>query len=154
MSIPGQCASTPRRVLWLGALMLLLAGIVGMHGMNGHVFPMVRMAPATGTHLTHTAVSVVDDAAAGFRDTARTAVGVARAVAARTPDGPVGGGHADMTAMCLAVLALALTALARMLGRALLFPAPPHPFSSGRAATPPGRDRDPPSLARLSVRRC
>ena len=141
-------------------VLVLLAGIVGMHGLSTHTGGMAPDAHAVALHEPAAApMSAAPLPAAPEVMVMVTAVHVvAGAVAAMGPvvvDG-VPGGHLgmDMTAMCMAVLAIALTVLRRMLGGAPSLPLYRRAVALGRAPGPHGRDPDPPSLTVLSIRRC
>lgn len=65
------------------------------------------------------------------------------------------GRDMGMSATCVAVLALALTVLLRVLGDAPALPLYRRLSALTRALMPPpGRDPDPPSLIVLSILRC
>ena len=145
--------------LRLAGLVLVLAGLFGMHGLGGHD------AVAMG--------SLPEDGMAGM---AEMPMGAARADAGvmaepghqigqvSTPSAPEtdavnasgpGGMGMGMTAMCVAILAAALIALVRFLlgGRVR-----PLLWMLARRAQAVlqhrGRDPDPPSLIALSIQRC
>lgn len=128
---------TARRALWLGGLLVVLAGVLGMHGLGTH--GTGEVAPA--------GVSAHADHALG-------AMPVARSVAAL--EAPADHGAMDMGGgdMCVAILLGSLLVLflvgARSgQGRFLFSPTRPISPTLRRARSP-----DPPSLIALSVQRC
>ena len=50
MSLHDRSGTTARRALWFGGLLVLLAGIVGMHGLNSHAGGMDPAAHAVVLH--------------------------------------------------------------------------------------------------------
>lgn len=112
-----------------GLLFVVLAGIVGMHGLDAH-----------GASLETAASSVVP-----------------AADEAHAPVDHSDGEHGAMTAlaMCVAVLAAALAGIAvclrRHRGVGLVVRELPRQISTASAAR---RDRDPPSLDALCILRC
>ncbi len=120
------------------ALLLVLLGVIAMHGLGGHAAG--HGAPAAD----HTGASVT---VGGHQHVAPEPVAGASAHLATSPEP-----HSAWTALCLAVLAGAV--LLALRGRAGVVvrgtsrrPAAPSPV-------PGRRDRDPPSLLVLSVCRC
>ena len=151
MSTLGRSGTAARRALWFGGLLVLLVGIVAMHGLNSHgggidpsahavVLHDGRAAPVAAGH--YMMAEAVDRAAAPV-----AAMGAAVAAGEFGMD-------AGMAEMCMAVLGLALTVLLRMLGRAPALPLYQLVGAPARAPGPHGRDPDPPSLITLSIRRC
>ena len=151
MTGQGWGTTTARRALWSAGLLILLAGIFGMHGLGSHagglgaeMHPMTRGVVGPGADATMPDVLI-----AGVRDVAHSTTGVSAALLQDLPVGDMGA-----TAMCMAVLALALTLLLRSLGDV------PARRRYGRTSTwaqapiSPGRDPDPPSLIVLSIQRC
>ncbi|GAA2731446.1 hypothetical protein GCM10009867_05080 [Pedococcus aerophilus] len=151
MSIQDRSGTTARRALWFGGLLILLAGIVGMHGLNSHnggmahdmevvfhepVDASMPTAPLPGAH--EAMVAAAHDVGA---------------VGATVVDATTGW-DMDMTAMCMAVLTMALLVLLRMLSGAPALPLYQRVAAPARAPGPHGRDPDPPSLIVLSIRRC
>ena len=155
MSLQDRSGTTARRALWFGGLLILLAGIVGMHGLESHSGGMVSGVHAftlqepAAVELAAPPMSVHEVMATVVHDVA----GAATAVGASVVEG-VPGGHMDMTATCMAVLALALMMLLRMLGGAPLLPFFGRVGAPAWAPGPHGRDPDPPSLNVLSIQRC
>lgn len=156
MSLHDRSGTTARRALWIGGLLILLAGIVGMHGLDSHsggmspdVHAIAQQEPALG-ELSAAPMSEVSEVMA---TAVHDAVGAATVVGASVIDG-VSGGHREMTVMCMAVLAMALTVLLRMLSDAPRLPPYGRVGAPSRASGPRGRDPDPPSLNVLSIRRC
>lgn len=156
MSLHDRSATTVRRALWFSGLLILLAGIVGMHGLDSHSGGMTSGVHAIA--LQETAVAELSAApTAQVHDVMATVVHdvaeAAKAMGASVVDG-VPGGQMDMAAMCMAVLAMALMVLLQLLGSAPLLPAYRRVGALVRARGPRGRDPDPPSLTVLSIRRC
>ena len=155
MSLHDRFGTTARRATWFGGLLILLAGIVGMHGLDSHsggVAPDVHaiaLQEPTIAELSAAPMAVHEVMATAAHDVA----GAATASGAFVVKGALDG-HMDMTAMCMAVLAMALTVLLRMLGGAPLLPLYRRVGAPARAPGPHGRDPDPPSLTVLSIRRC
>ena len=142
--------------LRLSALVLVLAGLFGMHGLDGHDAVAMGSGPQAvmtempmGFAEADTGVTVGLGHQVGQVDTQSQAE--ATAVGASG----LGGMDMGMAAMCVAILAAALIALVRYLlgGRArrLL-------WMLGRQLRAvlqhAGRDSDPPSLIALSIQRC
>lgn len=155
MSLNDRSGTTARRALWFGGLLILLAGIVGMHGLDSHSGGMAPDVHAIA--LQERTVAELSAAPMAVHEVMATAAhhvaGAATASGAFVVEGALDG-HMDMTAMCMAVLALGLTMLLRMLGGAPLLPLYQRLCAPSRASGPHGRDPDPPSLTALSIRRC
>jgi uncharacterized protein DUF6153 len=126
-------------------LFLLLTGVLGMHGWGAHgVASAGHMPSAHGggpAGVEHPAVAMA------------AAVGETASPAMRPLDGGADHGGMSLAGLCVAVLSalgsvlLLLRALRRRAAEQLPSAPPWH------ARRVPGRDRDPPSLARLSVLR-
>jgi hypothetical protein len=151
MSTLDRSGTTARRALWFVGLLVLLVGIVAMHGLNSHGGGMDPVAHGIVVHDpgAASADSGHDVMAAAFQDLAGPVAAMGAAVAA----GESGMG-AGMAGMCMAVLALALTALLRMLGNAPALPLYRLVGAPVLGPGPHGRHPDPPSLINLSIRRC
>ncbi|MEP7090011.1 MAG: DUF6153 family protein [Nocardioidaceae bacterium] len=151
-SVAAKPGGTPLR---LAGLLMVLAGLFGMHGLVGHgdggmqtssrtAMSGMSMSPiAAGFH-----ASVIDEG-----DLANPLAGQARRpVQFASAPGHVG---MDMSmAMCMAILAVGLIALLRLLlgrGVSSVWWSLPRQV---RARVYPGRAADPPSLTALSIRRC
>lgn len=127
-----------------------------MHGLNSHTGGMAPDVHAIALHEPAAAPESATRLSAADEVMATAVHDVAGAVAtmgAAVVDG-VPGGDMDMTAMCMAVLAMAVTLLLRMLGAAPTLPLYRLVGPLARARGPHGRDPDPPSLTVLSIRRC
>ena len=126
-----------------------------MHGLNSHTGDM-----APDSHVVfHEPVTAPTIAAplSGVHEVMGTAVhdvAVATATGADEMVDGVSSGHMGMTAMCMAVMAMALMVLLRMLGGSPTLPLYRRVGAPARAPGPHGRDPDPPSLTALSIRRC
>ena len=155
MSLHDRSRTRARRALWFGGLLLLLAGIVGMHGLDSHTGGMVPQVHAIA--LPEPAADSWAAPMSGVHEVMATAVhdvaGAATAMGTSAIEGvPVG--HMDMTPMCMAVLAMALTVLIQMLRGAPSLPPFRRICAPARTPGPQGRDPDPPSLTILSIQRC
>lgn len=160
-----RCRTAARHGLWVASLFVVMGGLFGMHGLADHgTGDMSAMAPAvTGTaahpgdahafmpslapmDAVHTAVIAVVGAT-----TEAATNGVEQPGQVATSGAP--SGHL-MMGLCLAVLGAGLLLLlALLVGR--------HArgffmrVDMRRLLSPPvDRDPDPPSLAKLSIRRC
>ena len=156
----------PLRGAWMGVLFLVFAGVVGMHGLGSHGVTHGSAhgtseqaashlpSPSAGGHTSHSDPASTDPATAALltvdplsdADLVRGGSAVSSAGDALTTGG--------LVELCLAVLLIGLTATlmaltARVRSRGL--PVRPPIRLVSLAAT---RDRDPPSLTRLCVRRC
>ncbi len=178
MTTPPSGPRTPaRRGLWVGSLFLVVAGLFGMHGLANH--GPCDMPAMTGTsaaemalpHAAHGSVLTTAPDAAHSITTAMgattTSVAVSTATAIPATAGVLeeiaqvaaaAGGHGHgrgngMVVLCVAILAgvlIALGLLARRPGRGLSVPVDRRRVNVHGL----GRDRDPPSLTWLSIRRC
>ena len=152
-----RARTTARRALWFSVLLVLLAGIFGMHGLSSHAGGVASEGHPSPSHESVAAQSVVAPpagvrgvASRGGHDLAHTAVTMRAVLVEGLPGRDMG-----MSATCVAVLALALTVLLRVLGDAPALPLYRRLSALTRALIPPpGRDPDPPSLIVLSIRRC
>ena len=146
--------TTERRALRFAGLLILLTGIFGMHGLSSHaggmgaeLHPMSSAAPASAA--VAPSPGAQDVVGAEARDVADSSMAVSSALVQVPLVGDMGS-----TAMCMAVLVVALTMLLRLLGDV---PAPRHyrwATRLTRIPMSPGRDPDPPSLIVLSIQRC
>ncbi|MCW2761598.1 MAG: hypothetical protein JWR85_1799 [Marmoricola sp.] len=149
---------TVRYALRLGGLLVVLAGLFGMHGLDNHggagIDAMSHAAmgvPAAGVAPVHVAIPGADQVSAAIAVVASDA---GDRVAALT--GSTGHPGMDMGAagMCMAVLVLSL--LIFIMGR-YANRSRPVLWLLARPVRSPwvrGRDPDPPSLFRLSIQRC
>ncbi|MEQ7845743.1 DUF6153 family protein [Nocardioides kribbensis] len=165
MSLPMPVATSAHRALRLAGLLMVLAGVLGMHGLTGasscHGSAGMSMQAAStapmaaslmsmeASDLATTSSGVVSDAGrwAGARaeEVLKGAAGSAHSI---------DGGGMAMGVMCLAILGAALLALMQHFRRARVAPvlwSLPRPAN---AIIPRGRDPDPPSLIKLSIQRC
>ncbi len=149
MSNHGYFSNTARRVLWLGALGTVLAGLFGMHGLGSHGMSGMGAAHAVtaGSVMAVPAGhDVMSSPAAPKEGTATRAI---TTVASGYPTTEVG-----MVIECVAVLAVALLALLRMLRGRRAGLRLRMPTRRLRAPAFLGRDVDPPCLFDLSIQRC
>ena len=133
-----------RYALRLGGLLIVLAGLFAMHGLD--------------THGVESAGNVAMSSSAAHGDTghramAGTDAGLAVAMAATSM--PAHSGMGGMGAgMCVAVLMLALLALVLEISTRRSFRLLGVFARDTRTPETQGRDPDPPSLIRLSIQRC
>ena len=153
MSIWERSGTTARRALWFGGLLVLLAGIVGMHGLNTHAGGMDPAAHAIVLH-DASAAAVASSGHEAMAAAVNEMSGPAVTLAASAVAAAESGMDAGMAGMCMAVLALALTVLLRMLGTAPALPLYRLAGAPVRRLAPHARDPDPPSLIHLSIQRC
>lgn len=131
--------------LRLGALILVLAGLFGMHGLDGHNAVAMGSAPEAAMAKMPVNSTVGEPAISGQSHAQVKAVGASDA----------GGMGMGMAAMCVAILAGALIALVRLLLGGRVRPLLWMLARQARAVLEhPGRDPDPPSLIALSIQRC
>lgn len=105
-SVPRPAVGLRRSAGWSVVVLLLLAGLLGMHGLGGHYGPMPELGsgPATSHVVTGThPAGMHEDVATATRAAVTGAVDL----------------HADLTVACLAVLTSGLVLLLALLGRRL-----------------------------------
>jgi len=154
-------AASVHTALRLTGLLVVLAGLFGMHGLSGQTgghgaegmsmqtaSPGLMPASSTGMDASDLAViatGIVSDAGLTAGNQAEDLLEVV-----------TGSGHGGiaMGVMCLAILGAALLALLRVLRRVRLAPMVWSLPRRTRAIIPRGRDPDPPSLIELSIQRC
>ena len=134
-------------------LVIVIAGMFGMHGLAGHGVQGMDMIPGSALTSQSVASSVL-----GFDGAAVSADGQAGATSDQ-PDSlrASDSGHGDMdmslAMMCVAILAVALLALLRSLRRErpqIIWARPRGP----RVVVRPWWGPAPPSLIALSIQRC
>lgn len=148
---------------WLGVMFVVLAGVLGMHGLNTHGVqpdPAMGMSHAVGSFgpaTTQPSPHTTSAAAGSHASTSMSAMAAAQAVPADaliSPDSPQrsddGGG---MAGLCMMVLAAAVLLLLHRRTHTSSRRLPGRLFQVAAVAVC-GRDRDPPSLTLLSIRRC
>jgi hypothetical protein len=172
--------TSARQALRLAALIVVLAGVFGMHGLSGQAsalgsgqgsgvsgghgaagMSMATIPPALMAASTASSMSMDSSGLAAISIGTVSDLGLfASNVAEDLREGAPGSGHGTdsggmaMGAMCLAILGAALLALLRLLRQARGAPevwSLPRP---ARAIVPRGRDPDPPCLIKLSIQRC
>ena len=159
---PVPIPTSAQHVLRLTGLIVVLAGLFGMHGLSGQssghgAAGMNMQTTAPPTLMAASAMSMeTSDLAAISTGIVSDAGLLAGSQAEDLLEAATGSGHGGMAlgAMCLAILGAALLALLRLLHRARRAPRVwtlPRP---ARAIVPRGRDPDPPSLIKLSIQRC
>lgn len=154
----GARASFARALILAGAL----AGLFAMHGLSDHGTAHPVSGPA-GAH----ARAAMTDAATGLgalkhsgtgahvvASTHDTASAITSSAATGAAHAANATGDAGATVLCFAVLASAFVALARLLASGELLPWFEGVAATGVALVATGRERDPPSLVALSIRRC
>jgi hypothetical protein len=155
----GRPRTTARHALWFGGLLAVLAGLFGTHGLDSHGAAGTDTVPhAVMTRIPMDAVAAGYGATGAAASVSHHAVSMGYQFAAAVTSVPVAGGHdasdTGTAEMCMAILAVALVALLRLLlisrDRPLLLLL----ARRARAPGPSGRDPDPPSLISLSIHRC
>lgn len=162
---PVPVPTSAQHVLRLAGLIVVLAGLFGMHGLSGQSSGLSGSHGAAGMNMQTTDSQALMGSAMSMdaSDVAAISTGIvsdagllAGSQAEDLLEAATGSGHGGMAmgAMCLAILGAALLALLRLLQRARVAPVVwtlPRP---ARAIVPRGRDPDPPSLIKLSIQRC
>ncbi len=123
-----------------------------MHGLNSHAGGMDSASHAIVLH--DSGAALVPSGHAVVAAASHEVVGPAVTFAAGTVAAAESGMDAGMAGMCMAVLALALTVVLRMLGAAPGLPLYGLVGAPVRGMAPHARDPDPPSLINLSIQRC
>ncbi len=149
MTTHGHSESTARHALWVGGMLMILAGLFGMHGLDSH---------GTAGMGTMTETSMSESVMNGVRAAQATTSAVARDAGSAVASWAVASGPTlmdmGMAGMCMAILAVALIAWLRFLRanrvRPVLWVIARPVRASGRA----GRHPDSPSLFSLSIQRC
>ena len=136
----------PHRLL-VAVLFVVLAGVLGMHGWGSH-----GVAGAGHTTSGHHSGVTAEPEHRGV--TIALTVGDGRATAAPAPTGSRHSSGMGLTDLCVAVLSgLGFVVLLLLRSRRPLAAALMPTLRPWHSPTLRGRDRDPPSLARLSVLR-
>lgn len=137
-----------RRGLRPAALILVLAGLFGMHGLDGHDAVAIRGAHQATMGEMPVGPTTTDPVLGGHGQPDIEAVSAS------------GAGGMDMgmgMAMCVGILAGALIALRLLLGgrvRPVLWVLARQARQARAVLEHPGRGPDPPSLVALSIQRC
>lgn len=145
------------RGLSVAGLLLTLAGLFGMHGLDNHGVPTPAMMSVETTHTGAGVPHSLSDLA-----TLTSPSGVpphARAESHLRRTAFVAGIHAGhgmpfMAGMCLATLVAAIMALLRSMWRREPQRYERHPWAPLLGLTASARSPDPPSLFWLSIQRC
>jgi hypothetical protein len=150
---PRPCPrSTVRQALWLGGLLVVLGGLLGMHGLDNHgragMGAVGHADMAASAHITAAAHGI------GYAVLAQVSHEAAAAAAEMTGSGGQAGMGMGVTGMCAAVLVLGLFALLLRLQSGRARPLLWRLGRQARAPAAPGRDPGPPSLFSLSIQRC
>jgi len=163
---PVPVPTSMQHLLRLAGLIVVLAGLFGMHGLSGQRSGLSGGHGAAGMNMQTTASPALMAASAMSMDASDLAAiptGIvsdaglsAGNQAEDLIDDATGSGHGGMAmgAMCLAILGAAVLALVRLLQRARVAPVVWRLPRPARAIVPRGRDPDPPSLIKLSIQRC
>ncbi|MEO7421999.1 MAG: DUF6153 family protein [Ornithinibacter sp.] len=138
-----------RHALWVGGMLVMLAGLFGMHGLDSH--GTASMGATMEASMFESVTGVSGAAQVSTLEIAHYAGSAVASV-------PVVTGHPlmdmDMAAMCLAILAVALIALLRFLRGNRVRPILWVMARPARAPGRVGRRPDSPSLFSLSIQRC
>lgn len=129
-----------RSALRLAGLLVVVAGLFGMHGLTGHGLHGPHDAQAGSAHEAMVMAAPVAWLDASDGGPARTRMGV--------------GTDTGTVTTCVAVLGAALLTLLRRPQRELCFALTRTRPDPTRAVGHPGQALAPPSLTHLSVRRC
>lgn len=161
VTLPVPVPTSAQRALRLAGLVMVLAGLFGMHGISGrgsgHGAAGMSMLTAPPALMAASSMSMeTSDFAAIPTGLVSDAELLAGNQAEDLLEVATGSGHGGMAmgAMCLAILGAALLALLRLLQRARVAPVVWSRPRPARAIVPRGRDPDPPSLIKLSIQRC
>lgn len=148
--------TSARPALRVAGLLLVLAGLFGMHGLASHGDSGMESIPGAvmAQMLTSPAVVDLDVMATGSGDHVRRVVGHAQRSVESVGASGHGGMDMGMAAMCVAILAAALIALVRLLLARRVGPVLWLQLHRPIAVFPLGRDPAPPSLIDLSIQRC
>jgi hypothetical protein len=171
-----RSATAAHPALRLAGLLVVLAGLFGMHGLSGQSSALsgglaaghgaAGMSMQTTTPTASLAVVAASSVSMDVADLAvippRIVSDAGLLVGRRALDqlesdhgfGQGDSGGMAMGAMCLAILAAALLAMMLLLHRARVAPVLWSLPRRASAIVPRGRDPDPPSLIRLSIQRC
>lgn len=159
-------ASSAHRARRLAGLIVVLAGLLGMHGLSGQSSVLSSGHGAAGMNIqtpASPALMAAPSMSMDASDLSATPLGVVSNVgltagnqAEDLLEAATRSGHGGMAmgAMCLAILGAVLLALLRLLQRARVAPVVWSLPRPARAIVPRGRDPDPPSLIKLSIQRC
>lgn len=156
---PGLPTAAARPALRLVGLLVVVAGLFGMHGLAGHGLHIDHdvhsgSGPALAAPFPAGAITPPAAAAAGSGHEAMAMA--APAVGLDSTDaGPASTGTGMGSAMlCVAILGAALLLILRPTHRERSFPLANGRPDPRRAIVDPARPPAPPSLTLLSVRRC
>lgn len=163
VTLPVPVPASAHYALRLAGLIVVLAGLFGMHGLSG----LSSGHGAAGMNVQTKAPQALMAASSMSMDVSELAaiptgiVSDAGLLAGNQAEdlleAATGSGHGGMAmgAMCLAILGAAVLALLRLLDRARVAPVVwSLPRRPAGAIVPRGRDPDPPSLIKLSIQRC
>lgn len=154
MSTAGHPETTARHALWFGGILVVLAGLFGMHGLDSHgaagmdttAYAAISEGPMDAVAASGAAVR--SDGHHAMETPTQAGLTVSSMSEATGSDATDMG----MAGMCMAILVGALITLVRPLRASRFRSVPAEP------ARPPwlsvGRSRDPPSLIALSILRC
>ena len=154
MTSPTQPQRRPRNGAGLLLLFVVLGGVFGMHALDSHGIAGDHMVGMT--HPASTSASTIGGGSHVMRSADQVHA---------SPEGPAfsaspsvrapAGDSTSVMSLCLGVLvASVLLLLVRRAHRLPLIGLAPRGPTPAQRSTTRGRDRDPPSLTLLSVRRC
>lgn len=154
MSTAGHPETTARHALWFGGILVVLAGLFGMHGLDSHgAAGMGTTAHAVMSQDPRDAVAVSDAAArSDLHHAMRTPTQAGPTVSSTSEATGSDAMDMGMAGMCLAILAGAVVALVRSLRASRVWSVLAQPARAPWLSV--GRGRDPPSLIALSILRC
>jgi len=167
VTLPVPVPTSAHPALRLAGLLVVLAGLFGMHGLSGLSSGLSSGHGAAGMNMQTTDSQALMAASAMSMDASDDLAAIPTGIVSDAGlwvgnqaedllEAATGSGHGGMAmgAMCLAILGAALLALLRLLQRARVAQGVWSLPRPARAIVPRGRDPDPPSLIRLSILRC
>ncbi len=143
-----------RRAVWAGGMLVLLAGLLGMHGLG-----MQGLGSHGTAGMGPMAEASLPESVMGVGGAVHTSMsGVAHEAGSAVASTVVVAGHRlmdmGMAGMCVAILSIALIALLRLLSTCRVQSGLWVFARPARALSQVGRRPDAPSLFRLSIQRC
>ena len=148
--MPRPAAAPSRPGLRFLGLVIVIAGLFGMHGLASHGVQGMDVVPGSALTSQSVTSSVLgSDSADG-----QAVAPIERPDSLRASDSGQGDMDMSLAMMCVAILAVALLALLRSLRReppsSILWARP----RESRLIVRPWREPSPPSLIALSIQRC
>ncbi|QNN53442.1 DUF6153 family protein [Nocardioides mesophilus] len=153
MTSPTRQRRRPPNGVGLLLLFVVLGGVFGMHALGTHG---VAGSHSGGmTHVASTSASTMGEGSPMMRHADLVRPSTDRTAFSASPSaGQPAGDSSTVMLMCVAVLVASVLLLVRRARRVGLVGLLPRGPTAGPRSSTRGRDRDPPSLALLSVRRC